>query len=412
MEVLYSHCCGLDVHKKSVVACAITPTGKELRTFGTITAELVALAEWVQTTGCTHVAMESTGVYWKPVYNLLEATGLQLLVVNAQAIKAVPGRKTDVKDAEWITDLLRHGLLRGSFIPARPQRELRELVRYRRAVIEERAREVNRIQKVLEGANIKLGDVTSSVVNKSGRAMLQALIHGETDPAVIAELARGRLRSKRAALQGALQGVVGPHQKMLLALQLEHLEALEAMIERLVQAIAERMQADEPALQIMDAIPGVGRRIAEDVLAEIGTDMTRFPDAAHLASWAGVCPGSDESAGKRRSGQTRHGNPYVRTALVEAAHAAARTKNTYLGAFFHRLAGRRGKKRAALAVAHAILVSMYHMLKTGTIYQDLGPTHFDRRLGRQSLAARSNGWKRSGTRCHWRSPPRRHATTN
>ncbi len=388
MEVLYSHCCGLDVHKKSVVACAMTPAGKELRTFGTITAELMALADWVQGTGCTHVAMESTGVYWKPIYNLLEATGLHLLVVNAETIKAVPGRKTDVKDAEWITDLLRHGLLRGSFIPARPQRELRELVRYRRAMIEERAREVNRIQKVLEGANIKLGDVTSSVVNKSGRAMLEALIHGETDPAVIAELARGRLRSKRAALQGAVQGLIGPHQMMLLDLQLEHLVALEAMIDRPTQATAERMHADEPALRVVDTIPGVGRRIAEDILAEIGTDMTRFPSEAHLASWAGVCPGNDESAGKRQSGRARHGNPYVRTALVEAAHAAARTKDTYLGALYHRLAARRGKKRAALAAGHAILVSMYHMLKTGTVYQDLGPTHFDR-LHQAAIARRA-----------------------
>jgi len=388
MEVLYSHCCGLDVHKKSVVACAMTPAGKELRTFGTITVELMALADWVQATGCTHVAMESTGVYWKPIYNLLEATGLHLLVVNAETIKTVPGRKTDIKDAEWITDLLRHGLLRGSFIPARPQRELRELVRYRRAMIEERAREVNRIQKVLEGANIKLGDVTSSVVNKSGRAMLEAMIHGETDPAVIAELARGRLRSKLAALQGAVHGLIGPHQMMLLDLQLQHLVALEAMIDRLTQATAERMHADEPALQVVDTIPGVGRRIAEDVLAEIGTDMTRFPSEAHLASWAGVCPGNDESAGKRQSGRARHGNPYVRTALVEAAHAAARTKDTYLGALYRRLAARRGKKRAALAVAHAILVSMYHMLKTGTVYQDLGPTHFDR-LHQAAIARRA-----------------------
>lgn len=377
MEVLHSHCCGLDVHKKSVVACVITPAGKELRTFGTITAELMALAEWLQTVGCTHVAMESTGVYWKPIYNLLEATDLTLLVVNAEAIKTVPGRKTDVKDAEWIADLLRHGLVRGSFIPARPQRELRELVRYRRAVINERIRETNRIQKVLEGANIKLGDVTG-VVNKSGRAMLNALIQGVTDPVDIADLARGRLRSKRAALEGALRGLIGPHQRMLLALQLEHVEGLEKMIDHLTQAIGERMQADEPALQIVDTIPGIGRRIAEDVLAEIGTDMTRFPNAAHLASWAGVCPGTEESAGKRQSGRARHGNPYVRHALIEAAHAAARTKDTYLGALYHRLAARRGKKRAALAVAHAILVSMYHMLTTGALYEDLGPAYFDR----------------------------------
>jgi transposase len=388
MEVVYAHCCGLDVHKKSVVGCVLTPAGKEIRTFGTTTTKLIALAEWLQAAGCTHVAMESTGVYWKPVCNLLEATSLQLLVVNAEAIKAVPGRKTDVKDSEWIADLLRHGLLRGSFIPARPQRELRELVRYRRALIQECAREVNRIQKVLEGANIKLGDVSSSVVNKSGRDMLTALIRGETDPAAIADLARGRLRSKRAALAEALRGFVGPHQQMLLALQLEHVEALEGMLDRLNQAIGERMQADEPALVIADTIPGVGRRIAEDVLAEIGTNMSRFPTAAHLAAWAGVCPGNEESAGKRQNGRARHGNSYVRSALIEAAHAAARTKETYLGAFSHRLAGRRGKKRAALAVAHAILVSLYHMLTTGALYEDLGPTHFDR-LHRDRIVRRT-----------------------
>jgi transposase len=387
MEVVYSHCCGLDVHKQSVVACLMTPAGRETRTFGTITAELLVLADWLQATGCTHVAMESTGVYWKPIYNLLETTGLQLLVVNAEAIKKVPGRKTDVKDAEWIADLSRHGLLRGSFIPARPQRELRELVRYRRAMIQERAREINRIQKVLEGANIKLGDVTS-VINKSGRAMVTALINGETDPTAIADLARGRLRSKRTALQGAVHGLVGPHQRMLLALQLEHLATLETTIERLTEEVGRRMQADEPALCVADTIPGVGRRIAEDVLAEIGTDMGRFPDAGHLAAWAGVCPGLEESAGKRQSGKARKGNRYVRTALVEAAQAAARTKNTYLSALFHRLAARRGKKRAALAVAHAILVSLYHMLKTGTVYEDLGPTHFDR-LHQSAIARRA-----------------------
>jgi len=387
MEVLYPYCCGLDVHKKSVVACVMTPAGRETRTFGTFTAELLMLTDWLQATGCTHVAMESTGVYWKPIFNLLEATGLHLLVVNAEAIKKVPGRKTDVKDAEWIVDLCRHGLLRRSFIPSRPQRELRELVRYRRAMIEERVREVNRIQKVLEGANIKLGDVTK-VVNKSGRAMIAAMIDGETDPAAIADLARGRLRSKRTALQGAVHGLIGPHQRMLLALQLEHLAALETMIERLTEEVGRRMQADEPALCAADTIPGIARRIAEDVLAEIGTDMDRFPDAGHLAAWSGVCPGLEESAGKRQSGKARKGNRYVRTALVEAAQAAARTKNTYLSTLFNRIAARRGKKRATLAVAHAILVSLYHMLKTGTVYEELGPMYFDR-LHETAIARRA-----------------------
>ena len=378
MEVLYPHCCGLDVHKKSVVACAITPEGKEIRTFGTMTADILQLCDWLTSKGCTHVAMESTGVYWKPIYNLLEASEMALLVVNARDIKAVPGRKTDVRDAEWIADLLRHGLLRGSFIPDRVHRELRELVRYRRDLIGERTREVNRLQKVLEGANVKLGDVASSVVGKSGTVILEAMIQGETDPAALAELARGRLRSKREALGKALHGLMGPHQKMLLALQLEHIRALDQMLARLNQEIGERMRPFETAIHALDEIPGVGRRIAEDVLAEVGMDMSRFPSAAHLASWAGLCPGNHESAGKRQSGQTRHGNRHVRTALVEAAQAAARTKGTYLSALYHRVAARRGAKRAAVAAAHAILVVVYHMLRDGTLYQDLGADHFDR----------------------------------
>ncbi len=388
MEVLYERCCGLDVHKKSVTACLITPEGKEIRTFGTMTKELLKLSDWLVKSGCTHVAMESTGVYWKPVYNILEPSGMKLLVVNAQHIKAVPGRKTDVKDAEWIADLLRHGLVSGSYIPDRAQRELRELVRYRRSLMQERAREVNRIQKVLEGANIKLGDVATDILGKSGRAMLQAIVEGKVDPKLLASMAKGKLRNKRDELEQALHGLLGPHQRMLLARQLRHVEFLEEEIEGLNQEIEERMRPFEPQIKALDKIPGVGRRVAEQILAETGTDMNRFPSAAHLASWAGICPGNNESAGKRKSGRTRKGNPHLRATLVEAARGAARSKGTYLSALYHRIAARRGSKRAAVAVGHAILVAIYHMLKTGTPYQDPGPDYFDK-LNKQAIVKRA-----------------------
>jgi transposase len=321
-----------------------------------MTADLLKLADWLVSQGVTHVAMESTGVYWKPVYNLLEDTGMNVLVVNAQHIKAVPGRKTDVKDAEWIGDLLRHGLLRGSYIPDRPQRELRELVRYRKSLVQERSREVNRIQKVLEGANIKLGSVATDVLGVSGRAMLQAIIEGTLDPKVLAGMAKGKLRKKQDELELALDGLLGSHQRMLLQTQLAHLDFLDGQITELSTEIAKRMDPFEEALDRVDTIPGLGRRACEQILAETGMDMSRFPTAAHLASWAKVCPGNNESAGKRKSGQTGHGNPWLRHALIEAARAAARTKNTYLAALYHRIAARRGANRAAVAVAHAILV--------------------------------------------------------
>lgn len=388
MEVLYERCCGLDVHKKVVVACIMTPEGKEVRSFGAMTRDLLEMADWLLSKGCTHVAMESTGVYWKPIYNLLEGTGMELLVVNARDIKAVPGRKTDVKDAEWICDLLRHGLLRGSFIPDRPQRELRELVRYRKAIIHERAREVNRIQKVLEGANIKLGDVATDVMGKSGQAILEALIAGKTDLEFLAGLARGKLKEKAGQLAKALEGLMGPHQRMILSAQLEHIRFLDEQIRKLDREIEERMRPFEKELKALDGIPGIGRRTAEEVVAEIGDNMNRFPSAAHLASWAGLSPGNNESAGKRKSGRTSHGNPYLRATLVEAAHSAARTRGTYLSALYHRIASRRGSKRAAVAVAHTIIVIIYHMLKGGTTYQDLGCNYFDR-LNRDVLVRRA-----------------------
>lgn len=383
MELLYQCCCGLDVHKKLVVACLLTTASdgtvsKQVRTFGTMTADLLALAEWLDAAACTHVAMESTGVFWKPIYNLLEGT-FELLVVNAQHIKAVPGRKTDVRDAEWIADLLRHGLLRASFIPARPQRELRELTRYRMVLVRERANEINRIQKVLEGANIKLGAVATDILGKSGRAMLRALVGGATDAAALAQLAQRRMREKIPQLEQALSGHFAAHQQFLVAQQLAHIEGLETLIERVSHEIAARLEAEQEALEILQTIPGVGRRIAEIVMTEVGPDLTRFPSAAHLASWAGLCPGNDESAGKRRSGKTRKGSPWLRAALVEAARAAARTRHTYLAAQYQRLAARRGAKRAAVAVAHTILVISYHLLTKHEAYQDLGMTYFDER---------------------------------
>ncbi len=391
MEVVYPRCCGLDVHQKSVTACLLTVESggerrKELRTFGTMTDDLLALADWLVTMGCTHVAMESTGVYWKPIYNLLEGA-FELLVVNAQHIKAVPGRKSDVRDAEWIAELLQHGLLRRSYIPDRPQRELRELVRYRTALVREQTREFNRVQKVLEGANIKLASVVSVMTGRSVRAMLEALVAGTTDPAVVAELAQGRLRQKRGDLERALAGRLGSHQRFMLTEQLAHLESLEEGIARLSAEIKTRLRPFEAELQRLDTIPGVAQATAEVVAAELGMDMTRFPTDRHCASWSGLCPGQDESAGKRRSGRTRKGSPALRGALVQAAHAAARTKDTYLSAQYHRLAARRGKKRAAVAVAHTILTIMYHILRTGSTYHELGGNFFDER-DRERVARR------------------------
>lgn len=379
MQVLYERCCGLDVHKKSVTACAITPEGKEIQTFGTMTGDIIALVDWIKSKGCGHVAMESTGVYWKPLYNLLEVEQIETLVVNAKHIKAVPGRKTDVKDAEWIADLLRHGLLKGSFIPGRDQRELRELVRYRRSLINERSREVNRLQKVLEGCNIKLSSVASDITGVSAKAMLKAIIDDAGDPVLIARLAKGKLKNKQKELEKALLGLVGPHQKMILTAQLNHIEFLDQQIIELDQEIEARLHPFELELEILDSIPGIGRRTAEDILAEIGTDMHRFPSSAHLASWAGMSPGNNESAGKRKSGKTTKGNKSLRATLVLAARAAAKSKNTYLSAQYRRIAARRGGNRAAVAVGHSILVMTYQMLKKRESYKELGSDYFDQR---------------------------------
>ncbi len=392
MQVLYERCCGLDVHKRMVVACVLIgppghPVEKEIRTFETLTGDLLELSDWLLSWGVTHVALESTGVYWKPIWNLLEDT-FTLLLVNAQHIKAVPGRKTDVKDAEWLAELLRHGLVKGSFVPDRTQRELRELVRYRTALVRERAPVVNRIQKTLEGANLKLASVATDLLGKSGRQMLEALTLGATDAIELAQLARGRLREQIPHLERALAGRFGPHQRFLLAEQLALIDALEASIERVSAAIAEQVRPFEEAIERLQTIPGVGRRVAEILVTEVGVDLGRFPTAGHLASWAGLCPGHHESAGKRSSGRTRRGNLTLRTALLEAAQAAGHTKATYLSAQFHRLAARRGRKKAAVAVAHSILVIAYHLLSRGTTYQDLGVNYFDER-DRQAVERRA-----------------------
>jgi transposase len=320
--------------------------------------------------------MESTGVFWKPLFNLLEDR-FQLLLVNARDIKQVPGRKTDVKDCEWIADLLRHGLLKASFVPDRPQRELRELVRYRTTLVRERSAEVNRLQKTLEGANIKLASVASDPLGVSARQMLDALIDGSTDVASMAELARGKMRAKRGLLERALAGRMAPHQRFLLTEQLCHIDALDDGIARVSAEIAERMRPFGEALERLDTIPGIGVRMAEILIAEIGIDMSRFPSAAHLASWAGMCPGNQESAGKRKTGRTRKGNVWLRAALIEAAHALGRGRGTYLAAQYRRLTARRGKKKAAVALGHSILVIVYHLLSRGEVYHDLGVQYFD-----------------------------------
>jgi len=391
MDVLYPRCCGLDIHKASVTACLLVsgPAGsarKEVRQFATMTADLLALGDWLAGAGCTHVAMESTGVYWKPIWNLLEGQ-FSLLLVNAQHIKAVPGRKTDVKDAEWIAELLRHGLLRPSFVPDREARELRELTRYRSVLVRERSAALNRLEKTLEGANIKLSAVASEVLGVSGRAMVEGLVAGDTDAAALAALAQGQLRKKLPQLQQALEGRVGDHQRFLLRQQLAHIDFLSAQITTLSTEIAERMHPFEELLVRLDAMPGVGRWTAEVLLAEIGTDMDRFPTARHLASWAGMCPGNHESAGKHQRGTTRKGSPWLRVALTEAAYAAGRCKDGYLAAQYRRLIRRRGKKKTAMAVGHSILVIAYYLIKTGATYQDLGGDYFDQR-DRQALERR------------------------
>ena len=391
MNTLYPRCAGIDVHKSNVVVCVRCSDrpGKpfeEVRTFSTMTRDLLALSDWLAELGVTHVAMESTGVYWKPVFNLLEGR-FEVLLVNAEHIKQVPGRKTDVKDCAWIAQLLQHGLLKASFVPPEPIRGLRDLTRQRTQLIQERASAANRIQKVLEDAKIKLAAVATDVLGMSGRDMLEALIAGETDPEKLADLARKRLREKIPALQLALQGRVTEHHRFLLRLHLDHVDHLGELIGRLGARIEEALAPFAEAVERLQTIPGISQRGAETVVAEVGTNMAQFPTADHLASWAGMCPGNNESAGKRRSGHTTKGNRWLKRILVQAAWAASHTKGTYLAAQYRRLAKRRGRKRALVAVGHTLLVIIYHMLKRGTTYAELGPDFLDRlepeRLTRQ-----------------------------
>ena len=377
MDAFHDRCCGLDVHKKSVVACVITLEAQETRTFGTMTNDLLALADWLKEQAVSHVAMESAGVYWKPVFNLLEDE-FTVMVVNARHIKAVPGRKTDVKDAQWIADLLRHGLLRASFIPDRPQRELRELIRHRRSLVEERSRAANRIQKLLEGANIKLASVATDVLGVSGRAMLKAMSQGQEDPEALAELARGRLREKRDELEKALRGLMGPHQCFMLTIQLDHLNHLDGQIGTLDLEVAQRVDPFEKTLAAVNTIPGIGRRTAQIIVGEMGTDMEQFPTPGHLSSWAGVCPGNNRSGERSKCSPTRKGNNWLKPALVEAAKSAGRTK-TYLGAQYRRLARRSGANWAAMAVAHSIAVILHHVIQKGQPFVDLGHQYFEER---------------------------------
>ena len=381
--VKYPRCAGLDLHQRQITACRLAPgpTGElaaELRTFGTMTRDLLALLDWLVQGGCTHVAMESTGVFWKPVYNLLEGS-FTLLLINPEHVKALTGRKSDAQDAERLARLLAWGELVGSHVPHREQRELRELTRYRTALIRERAAEVNRLQKTLEGANLKLGSVAADLQGKSAQAMLRALAAGETDPEVLAEYAEGRLREKLPALKEALRGCVGEHQRFLLGQQLAHLAELTERIQEVSAEVAKRLTPFEAKLRRLAQQPGVGRRTAEVILAEVGTEVTAFPTHRHCASWAGMCPGQRESAGKAKPCGTRKGSPWLRAALVEAARGAARVKESYAAAQYQRVAKRRGAKRAAVAVGHSILVASYYILRDDVDYRDLGGHYFDAR---------------------------------
>lgn len=383
MQVLFNDCAGLDVHKATVVACVLHTAGngrvtKESKTFGAMTRDLLALGDWLKGHQVTHVAMESTGSYWKPVYNLLEGQ-MELLVVNAQHIKAVPGRKTDVKDAEWIADLLRHGLVRGSFIPAKPQRELRELVRHRANLVARRAQAVNELQRTLESTNLKLGNVVTDITGVSAMEMLAAILEGQTDAVLLAEMARGRLKAKKEQLKSALEGKVEEHHRLMLSQLLAEIAGYEEQVEEAGVLVAQRLLPQQELLDRLDGIPGVNQRVAQVIAAEVGTDVKRFPTAEHLISWAGMCPGNNESAGKRRSSRIKPGNRSLRSAIVEAANAAGHKKNCYLSAMYHRLTGRRGKKRALIAVARTILQSCYYMIERGASYQELGADYFERR---------------------------------
>jgi transposase len=382
MEVLYPHCAGLDVHKDTVVACVRHMVNgsvkREVRTFKTTTRDLLALSEWLAGEQCTHIAMEATGVYWKPVWHVLSDGDFALVLANAAHVKNVPGRKTDVNDATWLADLLAHGLIRGSFVPDEQTQEMRNLLRTRKQLVRERSSHIQRLQKTLEDANIKLDSAISDVMGLSGRAMIEALIAGESDPDRLAQLAHRRIKAPPEELREALRGRVTRHHRFLLRLHLQQIDALDGAIDQIDREVDAQVEPFRIAIQLLTTIPGVSRLSAGVILAEIGRDMSRFPTAAHLISWAGLCPKNDESAGKRRSTRMRRGAPWLKTTLIQCAWAAARKKASYLQAQFHRLRARRGAKKAIGALAASILTIIYHMLTYGTLYHDLGPDHFDR----------------------------------
>jgi transposase len=382
MEILYRCCAGLDVHVKTVVACLIKEGKRTTRTYSTMTDDLLALLDWLVAAGCTHVAIESTGVYWRPVFNLLEGH-LEVILVNARHIKAVPGRKTDVKDSEWLAELLRHGLLRASFIPPAEIRELRELTRYRQTLVKDQAAIANRIQRIIESGNIKLGQVASDCLGVSGRRMLRALADGETDGEKLALLAQGRLKQKQAELARALSGRLSSAQRFVLSELLDRYGELEAALAKVNEAIEREVaKGHDPlvreAVELLQTIPGVGRLVAEVIVAEIGVEMSRFGSEKHLSSWAGMCPSNNESAGKQKSGKTRKGSKSLRAALVQAAWATTHTKGTYLAAQYRRLVRRKGRKKALVAVGHSILVIVYHVLMCKQSYQELGGDYFEK----------------------------------
>jgi transposase len=402
MERLTERVCGLDVHKQTVAACVRVPGSKgtraqHVRTFGTTAAELLALRDWLEAHGVTHVAMESTGVYWKPIYYVLEER-FACLVVNAAHVKQVPGRKTDIKDCEWIAQLLEHGLLRGSFVPPAPIRELRDLTRYRKVLIQDRTREANRLHKHLEDAGIKLASVATDVLGVSGRAMLEALVRGTTDPEVLAELARGKLRAKLPALRQALAGRFRPHHAFLVSQLLAHLDYIDETIATVSERIEEVIAPFAEELARLDTIHGVAQRTAEVLIAELGVDMGQFPSDRHLASWAGLCPGNNESAGKHKSGKTRRGNRWLRTALTEAALAAIRTSNSAFAARYRWIMRHRGHKTAVTAVAHSMLITAYHVLARRVPYHELGADYFDRRHGERVTRRAVQALERQGYR--------------
>lgn len=405
MEKVYDKCCGIDVHKKLIVACLRKGNKQEIRDFGATTRELLELADWLKEGGCEMVAMESTASYWKPLYNILESSDLNAMVVNAHHMKAVPGRKTDVKDAEWIADLLQHGLLQASYIPAKDQRELRELVRYRKSLVGERGRELNRLQKMLEGANIKLSGTVSDINGKSARSILEYLITGASidsdkyDEMYEKKVIAHNLKASKEQIIDDLNGVMTPLQRRMMKELLGHLDELNIHIRNLDDEIDNFMKPEEKqAAAVIEDVTGIGHTSAQAIISVIGTDMSRFPTDAHMASWAGLCPGNNESAGKRKSGKTRKGNALLRSTLVTCAHAATRNKSSYFYAQFTRISAHRGKKRAYVAVAHSMLVAIYHILKDGVVFKDLGADYYnqfnkERKINAYLKKLKALGWE-------------------